>query len=50
MNRGRKKGTTKAKLFRALELRKKGLTPEEIAASLGVSRNTVFRYLRTADV
>jgi DNA invertase Pin-like site-specific DNA recombinase len=46
--RGRKPGTTKAKPKRALTLRDKGLNAEEIAKSLGVSRNTVFRYLRTA--
>ncbi len=46
--RGRKIGTTKAKPERAVELRNKGLSVQEIAASLGVSRNTVFRYLRDA--
>ncbi len=46
--RGRKPGTTKAKPQRAVKLREKGLTAEEIATSLGVSRNTVFRYLRQA--
>jgi DNA invertase Pin-like site-specific DNA recombinase len=46
--RGRQRGTTKAKPIRALELREKGLTAEEIASSLGVSRNTVFVYLRRA--
>lgn len=45
--RGRKRGTFKTEPGRALALRKKGLRPEEIAKSLGVSRNTVFRYLRT---
>jgi DNA invertase Pin-like site-specific DNA recombinase len=45
---GRKRGTTKAEPERALKLRANGLTVDEIAASLGVSRNTVFRYLRTA--
>ena len=43
---GRKVGTTKAKPDRARELKDNGLTAEEIAASLKVSRNTVFRYLR----
>jgi DNA invertase Pin-like site-specific DNA recombinase len=47
--RGRKPGTTKAKPERALKLREKGLSAEEIAKSLGVSRNTVFVYLRKAQ-
>ena len=42
---GRKKGTTKAAPSRALELRGKGLAAEEIAAAMGVSTRTVFRYL-----
>jgi DNA invertase Pin-like site-specific DNA recombinase len=46
--RGRKLGTTKAEPERALTLRRKGLSAEEIAKSLGVSRNTVFVYLRGA--
>lgn len=46
--RGRKPGTTKAKPERALKLQQKGLTADEIATSLGVSRNTVFVYLRNA--
>jgi len=46
--RGRKPGTTKAKPARALKLREKGLSAEEIANSLGVSRNTVFVYFRKA--
>jgi len=46
--RGRKVGTTKAEPERALKLRDKGLSAEEIAKSLGVSRNTVFVYLRGA--
>jgi DNA invertase Pin-like site-specific DNA recombinase len=44
--RGRKPGTTKATPDRALKLRAKGLSANEIARSLGVSRNTVFVYLR----
>jgi|GEM_PF-750339 len=44
--RGRKPGTTKAQPARALQLRQQGLKAEEIAKSLGVSRNTVFKYLR----
>lgn len=44
---GRKHGTTKAKdPGRAADLRAKGLTVLEVAKSLGVSRNTVFVYLR----
>lgn len=46
--RGRKSGTTKAKPDRALKLRAKGNSAEEIATALGVSRNTVFRYFRQA--
>ncbi len=45
---GRKRGMTKAEPGRALKLREKGLSAEEIAKSLGVSRNTVFVYLRKA--
>lgn len=44
--RGRKPGSTKAKPQRARKLREKGLTADEIATALNVSRNTVFRYLR----
>jgi len=42
---GRKKGTTKVKPERARELKFKGLKESEIAAALGVSERTVFRYL-----
>ena len=48
--RGRSVGTTKAKPQRAIALREKGLSAEEIATSLGVSRNTVFRYFRQSQV
>jgi DNA invertase Pin-like site-specific DNA recombinase len=48
--RGRKRGTTKAKPERAYMLRDSGLSADEIARSLGVSRNTVFVYLRKANV
>ncbi len=44
--KGRKVGATKAKPERARQLRDKGLSAEEIAQALGVTRNTVFRYLR----
>jgi DNA invertase Pin-like site-specific DNA recombinase len=44
--KGRKVGSTKAKPERAARLRAKGLSIDEIAASLGVSRPTVFVYLR----
>jgi DNA invertase Pin-like site-specific DNA recombinase len=46
--KGRKQGTTKAKPDRVLELKQQGLNAEEIARALGVSRNTVFRYLRAS--
>ena len=45
--RGRKMGTTKAAPARALELRDRGLTANEIANALNVSPRTVFRYLGT---
>jgi hypothetical protein len=47
--KGRKVGTTKATPERARQLRQKGLSAEEIGKSLGVSRNTVFRYFRQAS-
>jgi DNA invertase Pin-like site-specific DNA recombinase len=43
--RGRQQGTTKAPSHRARELRSRGLTAQEIATALGISRRTVFRYL-----
>jgi DNA invertase Pin-like site-specific DNA recombinase len=46
---GRKSGTTKAKPQDAAKLRAKGLKVEQIAKTLGVSRNTVFRYFRGAS-
>ncbi len=46
--KGRRKGTLKGKPGRALKLQGKGLTGDEIAQSLGVSRPTVFRYLKQA--
>ncbi len=46
--KGRKAGTTKAKPHRAKELRDKGLTLDEIATALNVSRMSVCRYLRGA--
>jgi DNA invertase Pin-like site-specific DNA recombinase len=45
---GRQKGTTKAQPQRAVTLRGRGLTVLEIAAALGVSERTVFRYLMAA--
>jgi DNA invertase Pin-like site-specific DNA recombinase len=46
---GRKPGTTKASPKRAKELRAKGLTQQEIATALGVSRGTVARYLAAEE-
>jgi DNA invertase Pin-like site-specific DNA recombinase len=46
--RGRDHGTTKAPACRARELRGRGLTVQEIATALGVSRRTAFRYLAEA--
>jgi DNA invertase Pin-like site-specific DNA recombinase len=43
--KGRKPGTTKAKPERARKLREKGLSMEEIATALNVTRMTVHRYL-----
>jgi DNA invertase Pin-like site-specific DNA recombinase len=43
--KGRKRGTTKAKPDRAKQLREKGLTMDEIATALNVTRMTVHRYL-----
>jgi DNA invertase Pin-like site-specific DNA recombinase len=43
--RGRKAGTSKASPARALELRQQGLSVDEITQSLGIGRNTCFRYL-----
>jgi DNA invertase Pin-like site-specific DNA recombinase len=45
--RGRQRGTTKAPSHRAQELRRRGLTVQEIATALGISRRTVFWYLAT---
>ena len=44
--RGRKPGSTKANPTQAKKLRKKGLTLDEIATAMGVSRITVCRYLK----
>jgi DNA invertase Pin-like site-specific DNA recombinase len=49
--KGRKKGSFKKGKQgpkRALALQRKGLTGDEIATALGVSRMTVFRYLKDA--
>lgn len=45
---GRQAGTTKGKPKRAAELRGRGLNDSEIAASMGISRRTVQRYLQSA--
>jgi DNA invertase Pin-like site-specific DNA recombinase len=44
--KGRANGTLKGNPKRAQELAAKGLSPQEIASSLGVSIRTVFRYLK----
>jgi len=43
--KGRKPGTTKGRPARAEQLREHGLTLDEIASALGVTRMTVTRYL-----
>lgn len=43
---GRRKGSFKAKPERAVELKAKGMNTTEIATALGVSRMTVYRYLK----
>lgn len=43
---GRKPGTTKAKPARARALKAKGLTADEIATAMGISRRSVFNYLK----
>jgi DNA invertase Pin-like site-specific DNA recombinase len=46
---GRKKGTFKGKPGRARQLRERGLSLEEVAKSLGVSRRTVQRYVSSTS-
>ena len=43
--KGRQKGTTKGKPERAQNLKKQGLSVEEIANAMAISKRTVFRYL-----
>jgi DNA invertase Pin-like site-specific DNA recombinase len=43
--RGRVRGSYKATPARAAELRRRGLTPKEIAEALGISERTTYRYL-----
>ena len=44
---GRPKGSTKAKPARAKELKEQGIRPGEIAKMLGVTRGTVYAYLKS---
>lgn len=44
---GRKPGSTKASAQRVIELRRKGMTVNEVAAACNVSRRTVLRYCST---
>jgi DNA invertase Pin-like site-specific DNA recombinase len=46
---GRVKGTTKGQPQRARELRDKGLSAPEIAAALGTSERTAWRYLKAGE-
>lgn len=46
--KGRKPGSTKGKPARARQLQRQGLTSPEIAAALGVSQRTVWRYLNAS--
>jgi DNA invertase Pin-like site-specific DNA recombinase len=48
--KGSQSGYRKGDVARAVELRKKGLTHNEIAASLEISSKTVSRYLQTEGV
>ena len=45
--KGRKVGTTTGDVSKARDLQSKGLNVSDIAATLGVSRPTVYRYLST---
>lgn len=47
---GRKRGSRIASPYRAKKLRESGLTHQEIANALKVSRNTVINYLKTEEV
>lgn len=46
--KGRKAGTMKADKERALDLHRQGFKPSEISKALGISRQTTWRYLKTA--
>jgi DNA invertase Pin-like site-specific DNA recombinase len=47
---GRKRGSTKATPKRAWELRRQGLNKTEIARALGVTSQTVWRYLKQEPI
>ena len=47
--KGRRRGTTKGKPNRAIELAARGLRVAEIAKALGTSKRTVHRYLQSGD-
>jgi DNA invertase Pin-like site-specific DNA recombinase len=47
--KGRQRGTTKGTPARAVALRNKGLSADEIASALDISRRTVWRYFQATS-